>query len=175
MKKMFSLFLVLLLVCTTAFSFAEGLDYSAMTSEELYEIISAARNELTKRELVASEKLVIFEAEGVQVYLTGEHRVYGTDSVFLDLEAVVINDSDVPVSLSTAACSVNGWDVWNMGISSTSAGKKQKSNFNINLTDAEISTYEEIEEIEFTLYLVNSETYKRVGENVSVIVHFNAE
>lgn len=173
MKKMLSLFLVLLLVCTAAF--AEGLDFPAMTEEELHEIISAARNELTKRELVASEKLVIFEAEGVQVYLTGEHRVYGTDTVFLDLEAVVINDSDVPVSLSTAACSVNGWNVWNMGISSTSVGKKQKGNFNINLTDAEISSYEEIEEIEFSLYLVNAETYQRVGEEVNVIVHFNAE
>jgi len=175
MKKVFSVLLMLVLICTAGFATAEGLDYSSMSDEELHATISSARNELTRRELIAEEKLVIFEADNVQAYLTGNYEVYGSDTVFLNLEAVIINDSDATVSLMTEACCINGWDVWSMGIANTSAGKKHKGNFNIKLTDAEIATFEEIEEIEFTFYLSNAETYKRIGESTSVVVHYNVE
>lgn len=175
MKKMIVLLVSILLVVATGVSCAEGIDYAVMSDEDLHAVVNSARNELTRRELIAAEKLVLLDRDGVQAYLTGEYRIYGSDEIFMEIEAVVINDSEASVSLMSDGCCINGWDVWCMGIGDTTAGKKKKGNITVKLTDAEISTYEEIEEIEFSLYLSNSETYQRINESETLVVHFNAE
>ena len=60
MKKFLTVLLALLLLCGSCL--AEGLDYASMTDAQLHDIVDAARNELTKRELVAAEKTVLFRA-----------------------------------------------------------------------------------------------------------------
>ena len=59
MKKFLTVLLALLLLCGSCL--AEGLNYASMTDAQLHDIVDAARNELTKRELVAAEKTVLFE------------------------------------------------------------------------------------------------------------------
>lgn len=54
MKKVLAAFLALLLLCGSCL--AEGLDYASMTDAQLHDIVNAARNELTRRELVAEGK-----------------------------------------------------------------------------------------------------------------------
>ena len=60
MKKLVSLFLVVILIMTTVVAFAD--DYSSMTDEQLKEQLSAIRNELAIRGLKAmlGLKLTIF-------------------------------------------------------------------------------------------------------------------
>ena len=173
MKKTLSFFIALLVLLTcTAFAEA-ALDYTAMTDEQLHQIIDEARNELTKREMVAAENLVLFEQDGVTVYLTGAYEPWGSDNVYLDLEAVVINDSDKTVSILIDACSINGWDVYSSGVSDTSAGKKQKGQLEFLLTDAGISTYEEIEEVEIDFTIYDSDNWETISTAEDIIVNFN--
>lgn len=174
MRKIFAFLLSVLLVCLSCAASAEGVDYTAMNDEELHALVDGARNELAKRELNAAEDTVIFEQEGVEVYLTGEHEVLG--EAYLDLEAVVINDSDKSISLMVDSASINGWDVFCDGIYEVSSGKKKKGALEFNLEDAEISSYEEVEDIEISFYLVDNESYDNITEpSDSIALHFNAD
>lgn len=172
MKKLISILAALVLLGGIAVS--ESIDYASLTDDQLHEIINLARNELAKRELIAQEKTVLFEQDGVQLYLTGKYRV-SSKADYMYLEAVVVNDSDlsVGVALDSYKASVNGWDVWGDGISGTKPGKKQKGEITIKIADAEISTYEELEEIEFVFKLFNGETYKTISLTDPITVHFN--
>ena len=46
-------------------------DLSKFSDDDLRAALSAIRNELTRRSLVTDEKTVIFDQDGIQVYLTG--------------------------------------------------------------------------------------------------------
>ena len=169
MKRILMFLMAALMVCSLCIAQAEGMDFTAMTDDELHALVDGARNELAKRELVVAEDTVILEQEGVTVYLTGEHEIDYSGN--LNLEAVVVNDSDREISVFLDSASINGWDVFNVGIGETSVGKKQKGFFLFQLEDAEISSYEEVEDIEMTLYLFDAEKFERVGEPVPVVVH----
>ena len=175
MMKRFTavLFAALFLVMNVAF--AEGLDFASMSDEELHSIIGGARNELAKRELVAGENTVLFEENGVSVYLTGEHDVYGDDTLYLELGAVVVNDTEYSIGVDLESVSINGWIVYGGGVSETEPGKRQEGTLDIDLSDAEISSYEEIEDIEFEFYVYDEETYDTLFSVDPVTVHFNAE
>lgn len=96
MKKI-ALLLLLSLALSTAC--AEGLDFSSMDDAQLHTIIDSARNELAMRELVMSENVVLFEQDGVSVYLTGEYETmeYDSENLYMLLKAVIINDSNAAV------------------------------------------------------------------------------
>lgn len=173
MKRIISLILaMLMLIAGTAFAEAT-IDFTAMTDEQLHDLINGARNELAKRELAMSADLTLFEQDGVTVYLTGEYEIWGSDNIYIDFEAVVVNDSDKLVSILVDISSINGWDVYGSGISETSAGKKQKGNLEFLLTDADISTYEEIEEIELSLTIYDSENWETISTVEGIVIQFN--
>lgn len=173
MKRFLSLFLALMLIGSVAV--AESIDYASLSDEELHAIINAARNELTKRELVADEKTVICDQDDVQVYLTGRYKWNegSNESIYLVLEAVIINNSQYELSISIDSISVNGWDVWAGGPGTTNAGKKKKGEFNIKVSDAEIKKFGEIEDIEFHLELYDMGAWKTINEIPTVTVHYN--
>lgn len=173
MKKVFAILLAVLFVCSFCAAGAEGTDFAAMSDEELHALVDGARNELAKRELTAAEGTVLFEQEGVTVYLTGEHKIGYSGE--LELEAVVVNDSDLEVDVFLDSASINGWDVYNSGIGEVSAGKKKKDYFAFNLEDAEISSYEEVEDIDMALYLVDEKEFERICEPVPVTIHPNSD
>ena len=175
MKKILVLVLAALLaLCGVATAEA---DYSAVSDDELHTVIDAARNELARRELTASADTVLFDQDGVQCYLTGNYEVkeWGEGKHVMQLEAVVINDTDVTVNVSIEACYVNGWEVYGGLIQKTDPGKKQKDTFEIRLFDADIHSYEEIEDIEFTFKVANSDDYSVIYKLDPITVHFNAD
>lgn len=173
MKKLPALFLVLILLFSTCF--AEGLDYSSMTDAQLHDIVDAARNELAKRELTTAGNTVLLDQDGVQVYLTGDYTITGS-SKYLVLDVVVINDSDKNISVSIDSdCSINGWAVSTMGCGETPAGKKKRAELSFKLSDAGISTYEEIEDIEMTLYLYDMDKWETVSRTETITLHPNAK
>lgn len=174
MKKVLAFLLAVLFACMICTAGAEGTDFTAMSEDELHALVDGARNELAKRELVAAEDTVILEQDGVTVYLTGAHNV-SSDGAYLYLEAVVVNDSDKKVSVSVDSACINGWDVYGGGIGETSAGKKQKGEFDFSLGDAEISSFEEIEELELELYLYDADAWERISDNIPVTLTFAGE
>ena len=173
MKKVLAFLLTALLLCTLCTANAEGTDFTAMSDDELHALVDGARNELAKRELTAAEDTVIFEQDGVTVYLTGNHEVKGG---YLDLEAVVVNDRENMVAVALDTASINGWNVYSGGIGETSPGKKQKGMFDFSLEQANISTFEEIEEIELSIHLIDEETYESITEpSAPITLHFNTK
>lgn len=170
MKKL-AFLLAILLVFTSAY--AEEWDVASMDDATLHSIIDGVRNELAKRELNADENTVLFEQDGVTVYLTGDHRIddYG-DSLYLCLDAVIINENEKNVWISTDSACVNGWNVYADGMPETNSGKKQKCEVSFLISDADISTYEEVEDVEFVFSLVDAETYEVFSTTETIVLHF---
>lgn len=174
MKKLISALLVALMLLSVTLAVAEGIDFASMTDDELLAVIDGARNEQAKRILTAAADTVIVDQDGVTIYLTGNNRIdeYGPE---LFIEAVVVNDTDKNIDVYVDSASVNGWNVEAYGITETSAGKKQKGEFSAYLDDAEVSTIEEIEEIELELYIADADEIERISENIPVTLNFKAE
>lgn len=172
MMRRFMALLLAALFLVTAAAAAENMDFASMSDEELHSIIDGARSELTKRELVAAEDVVLFEQDGVTVYLTGNHDTYGDDSVYLELEVVVVNDADQSLGVGIDSASINGWNVFGGGIPGTDAGKKQKGSLLFCISDAEAYSFEEIEDIELDFYVYSEETYETVFSVDTVALHF---
>ncbi len=162
MKKFISILLALILLGGLAM--AEGIDYASMTDAELHAVLDGVRNELAKRDLKAGDKVLLFEQNGVSVYLTGEYHVdsWGEGKQVLQLEAIVVNESESKISVYIDTVSVNGWEVYGGCIIDINPGKKKKGDFEIRLYDADITSYEEIEDIEFTFDISDADAYKTI-------------
>ncbi|MDO5324459.1 MAG: hypothetical protein Q4G06_10590 [Clostridia bacterium] len=174
--KRLALLLIFVLVFTTVFACAEVYNFSEMDNAQLYEILESVQAELAKRKPQSSEDAdnpVLIDQEGIYMYLTGNHEVWGyEDSWYLDLEVVVENNSDVTVSILADGSSINGWNVAGFGITDTQSGKKQKGSIELYLTDAEISTFEEVEEIELHLLIYNSDDWETIATVEPITLHF---
>lgn len=174
MKRLFALLLSLLMLCGTCL--AEGMDYASMTDEQLHAVIDAARNELVKRELVADGKTLLFEKEGVSVYLTSDFKAdtLATDSMhFMRASVIVVNDSEKKVHVAIDSMSVNGWEVTCSGFSAVSPGKKSKDEIYFNAVDTDVTTVEEIETVSITFRLSDADTYRFFADVDPITLHFN--
>lgn len=175
-KKFLCAFFALVMLFAAALpleAFADGPDVSGMTTEELHALINAARNELTARELSAGGETVLFDQGGVKVYLTGNYSIESYDwATYIYFEAVVINDTDATIDVYFISSTVNGWDVNSVGIGEITAGHKKKGTFELTISDAEINSYEEIEDAEFVFYVMDNDTWDRLFETDSITVHF---
>ena len=90
MKKILVLFVALMMMVMPAM--ADQPDYVNMKDDELQTIVDSARNELVKRQLEEDGKILLFEQDGISVYLTGE---YETDWMgYILIKAIVINNTD---------------------------------------------------------------------------------
>lgn len=159
MKKLVSFALVFLFLFSTAY--AAGIDWASMTDEELQTALNEIRNEITNRSLRAENMAVLFESNGITVYLTGENEI---EWMGLEIGAIIVNDSNKKVDIQIDDAYVNGWAVEALGISDTASGKKQKGEFIIyEIEDAFVTDIKDIEEIEITFYIYDSENYERIA------------
>lgn len=175
MKKLLALvFALLMLAAIPCEAFAEVPDFSAMSDEELHALFDAARNEIAARGLAAGDDTLLFEQDGVQVYMTGNNTIddYG-DTVELNIEVIIINDSAYDIALVDDTTSVNGWVVMFYGVGGVSAGKKKKDFIELVISDASISTLEEVEDIEFVFRLLDENSYSAIGTTDPITVVFN--
>lgn len=171
MKKIFACLLAALLLISITTTIAEEMDFASMSDDELHALVDGARNELAKRELSAAEDTVILEQDGVNVYLTGNKEIQDYSNE-LQIEAVVVNDTNKNISVIIDSASVNGWNVFGSGISTTTAGKKQKGSFWLYLDGADVSALEEVEDVELSLYLYDDDSYETIGDKLTVELHF---
>ena len=166
MKRLISLVLVLLLMIPVI-AYAE--DYSAWETEQLRETQNAIRNELLSRELIAAKDTILIDQDGVKLYLTGDYEFSGD---YLRLNCVLINNTDKEISIDFEAVSINGWEVYGSGTGSVSAGKKKKDTLTFNAADAEVTEYEQIEEIEIKMYIYDSGSWERIATLNTVTLAF---
>ena len=176
MKRILAILLLALMTCGTCV--AEGLDYASMSDEQLHGVVDAARNELAKREIVAEGKTLLFEKEGVSVYLMDD---FVADSIVTDswkymrADVVVVNDSERNVNVSIDSMSVNGWEVSSLGFSKITAGKKQKDELSFNALDTDVETVEEIETVEIHFRLSDADNFMFFADVDPVTIHFNVQ
>lgn len=176
MRKFLAILFAALLLCGSCL--AEGLDYASMTDDQLHAIVDAARNELAKRELTLDGKTLLFEKDGVSVYLTSDFEADSlkTDSMhFMRAGVIVVNDSDKNMGVGIDSMSVNGWEVYSSGFSSISAGKKGKNELSFNAVDTDITDVSEIETVEITFYMYDGDTYQTISEIDPITLHFNVQ
>lgn len=171
MKKL-ALILAIVILVVFASAFAEGMDFASMSDEQLQMIIDGAQTELANRKGDSVNDGILIDQDGVKVYLTGNHEIWGNESLYLDLEVVVENNSDKTISILIDSMSVNGWNVYGFGVSDTQPGKKQKGNLEFCLSEAGISTYEEVEEIEFIFTIYDSENWETIKTLDPVLLTF---
>lgn len=175
MKRIAFTFLALVMLFTAAFpcaAFAEVPNFADLTDDEIQEIINAARNALAARKLEEEDAYLLVDQDGVQVYLTGNYTLYDYDDPLLDLEVVIINNTDCKIGVHSDTCCINGWDVDFYGATDITAGKKKKCEFELQISDADISTFEEIEDFEISLVVYNTETFDDLFTSDVVTLNF---
>ena len=174
MKKLFALFLaILMFVAIPCEAFADLPDLAAMADDELQELINAARNELTRRGLKAEENTVLYDQDGIQIYLTGKKYVedYG-DSSELYVEVVIINDSDNDIGILMDSATINGWEIYGWGTDDISAGKKKKAEFEFLASDADVFSIEEVEDLEMKMNIYDCNSYDTIARLDPVTIYF---
>lgn len=176
-KRIICSLLAFLLLTTTllpAPAFADAPDFSTMPTEEIQAIIAAARAELLSRQIAEDGNIVLIDQDGIKLYLTGEHNIQasGANTVDLFFEAVVINDSDAPIQLSYKQATVNGWNTGFFSMNNIPAGTKTKATIGYRISDAGISTFEEVEEIATVFYISNASTWQEIFSTDLITITF---
>ena len=128
MKKLLIVLLVLTVFCSSAF--AADLDWANMTDDEINAIIAAGQAELASRSpapadgaLHMTEGTVLVDQGGILVTLTGNIETMGT---MMQLEVIIENNSSEPIYLNVTGSTINGWEVFGVGVADIGAGKKKK-------------------------------------------------
>lgn len=146
--------------------------YESLSTDALHTIVNRARNELFMRELLPSNRdIVLVDTSDVLVYLTGQYGYtsYTNGWLGIEFEAVTVNNSKLSVSLTAENCSVNGWEVYCTTMQGVNPGKKRKGTITVMISDAGISTFDEIEDLEWDFCIRNSDTYDRIADVYGVV------
>jgi len=168
MKRVITLVLVLMF-CIAALADS---NWSSYTDEELQAmvdelsvIIKEARAEQISRKTNTDGKVVIFDQDGHK--LTLESMTNG-DSIFakssIDFTVVYENNSNGNTILAIANCYVNGWEVGSLGSFDTKVGYKEKETLNIKLDETDVSSLDDVENIEFQ--------YQYIDDHYSILKNF---
>lgn len=163
MKKIGIITLIIICILSVPlFASSETFDiasipYSDMTTDDLHLIIQAAKEELTKRNAMDKDLMVIVDTEDFFVYLDSDPVVedsYNGGKV-LELHPVVENRSSSSLTLLINNVYVNNWkvDAYH-GEMSLEPGKKVKSFMDIYDV---INSIDELDEIEFDFSVWNDE------------------
>ncbi len=175
MMKMICILLTLCLM--TGFSLAEG--YSSMTDQELLREINLMRNELLARDLVFFDGYVLYDGEGIRMYIDGPWTGKGDMNyrneyqVTYTLPVILINSSENDVVMAVDSTYINGWKGNCNAYLDVKAGKKARGRLEVVSTEL---TEEDVgkgpEEIELDFCFINGQTYKRVTELTTVTIVF---
>lgn len=149
-----------------------GMDVSAIQTE-----IDRARAEILSRDIKTAEKgTVLMDSDGLVVVLTSAEVSKSRDeSIKLTLNYTVANNSDTAIAFTTNKCYLNGWEVSTLMSTSLDAGKKAKDDcdfYHIDV-DADVNSYEDLEELQITFHTYNPETYHTITKDIECTIYFN--
>lgn len=143
MKKLLSLLLALALLLPAA-ALADP-DLTAMTDQELKDLIAACSAELRARSTTDPEGTLLFQYEQVRVYQTGDAYISGD---YLYVPVAVYNDMEHEMVMSAESAICNGWDIY-AGNCRASGHAKKKNEIYFKVGDADITTIDQIVSLAF--------------------------
>lgn len=162
------------IAATPALAVAPQVDYSSLTDAELQQVVDSARNEQATRALTADGDLVLADADGLKLYLTGEYAVARSgDYIYFD--AALINDAAFEGRVIIDDAYINGWEVYASDLGSVAAGKKRMGQITFSLRDAGIDSADEIDGIELHLRTYRADRYETLTDLGSVIIEFDPD
>ena len=174
MKRILSSVLILLMLISIRPSFAFAEDFGSKSDDELQEMYTAIRQELTSRGYRAENKKVLIDYNGVQIYVNGDFSVekewYGP---VLKLPIVVANNSQMNICVQLRNPSVNGWGCETMFSPEIPAGKKVKDNLEFELKETDVESLSDFEDVEFYFHVFDNDNWMVDGFD-SDIVHLYA-
>ena len=159
MKRIFSLVLTSILLLSISSAFAQ--DCSSLTDAELKEQFYLIRNELSNRGLKAENKTVLLDQNGVTIYLDGSPYIgtNWTPTQFV-IPVIIVNNTDKNIYISIQKSSLNGWAVTaSAHLTTVPNGKKAKVQFIFKLSDSDIETIDDFDDVEFTLTIIDTDNY----------------
>ena len=152
MKKLITIILALALLLP-AIALADLPDVTALSDQELKDLISDASAELMARNTTEPEGILIFEMEGLKVFQTAD--AYTSDD-FLYVPIALYNENNYGVTLTPSDGNCNGWDVWCTG-GNVSANAKSKEFLVFSISDADVESIDEIDSLKFRWVVYNSD------------------
>lgn len=155
MKKLFAIVLVLAMFLPAAV-LADLPDVTALSDQELKDLVSAASAELMSRNASDPEGTLLYEYEGARIYQTGPAEINFLG--YLEIPVVVYNDMDIGISFGMDNVICNGWEIDGSG-ASASAKAKKKDAMSFSVSDADITSIDQIESLRFKWTVANTETY----------------
>ena len=170
-RLLVTMLIVMMLVPVSAFS--AGLNYDQMTEEELQAVIDQARIAMTKYHPLVEEGTVLYSDKNISVTYTGNCSIDWYGDLIIDVIITNSTNKNIRVCLEDESC--NGWAV-DTGISEAiPAHKKAKTRFKVYgiKEKADITSVEEVEEIEAALYYFDEATYDNMIQRQHVLWQFN--
>lgn len=175
MKKLLTFILAVVLL-VPAIAFAE-VDWTGMTVEDIQDEINRARAEILTRDIKTDEKgTVILDANGIVVSITSAEVKDSYDGTkYLSLKFTAVNNSSEAVGFRTDKVYLNGWEISGSISASLDAGMKAKKedNFYSIDVDADVSSYEELEELKLIMLTYDANTYITKTNDIECTVYFN--
>jgi len=101
------------------------------------------------------EGLVLFDQDGVKVYLTGDFTEY-TNAV--GVNCVVVNNTNAAITVMYDG-TLNGWTIGNYYLTEVMPNSKAKDDMAFMMDDFEISTGDDIETMDLVFEVRDAETY----------------
>ena len=174
MKKLLSMLLASAMLVAIPCQGAD-IDYASMSDADLQATADKARAELYRRHVEeGAGDLVLCDAEGVQVALTGDAHL-GSGGYFR-MDATFVNNSDKTISVYSDKGYLNGWEVYcSLDTSKLAPGKKARGELVFLLEDAGISTVEEIEDITLVFHITDTATYDYMWNSPEMQVFIDGE
>lgn len=174
MKKLFSILFVLLLLCPTALA---EIDWTGMTAEEIQTEINRARAEIVTRDIKTDEKgTVILDTDGITVSITSAEVLQNYDGTYrLLLKYTAANTLSTPIGFTVDKVYLNGWEICGLVTATLEGGmkaRKEDSFYSVDV-DADVSSYEDIEDLKFIMHTYDPDTYHRKTEDIECTVYFN--
>lgn len=161
MKTFYAAFLALMLLMA-GFGCAESQDYSTLSDEALERMLNAARVELVKRgDKVFKEDTVLFEENGITVYVTGEYE-FREDDLYprIELEFGVINESDRSVNVYLgdyiSGLYINGMTQAGGGIATAGPGGQSERMLPFALSQTGVMKFDQLQDMEMHFYITDS-------------------
>lgn len=166
MRKFVALVMVVLMVFGSV-ACAEGVDLDGMSEDQLVALIDDARLALVKYHPSVADGAVLYEDENVRVTLVGAPEVDDYDSLLLNVIIENYSDHNLMICLENVSC--NGWSIYDGGVS-VPANKKAKETFDFMsaVTDADLESGEDVQDVEGDLYYFDSDTYDNIIDPVHV-------
>ena len=173
MKKIVALALVLLSLIPCAF--AESIDYSSMTADQLREVIVQARAALASMEEPFMDKCVVYDANDIKITITGIRKNSSMNWVYFDI--TVINKSENNITVHFSDTYVNGWKVSDDHTYISGLDSNKNAHGDIHFTaiekEAEITEIDQIEDFSFKIQIRNADTFGLLYETDEQTIIFS--